>query len=232
MSLLEAVADRGTVRGEAHLDVWDADKLRHAIAKGRVRSFTAGDGTLRDGMRAVRHGQLTLAQVARGARPGVWVPKHELIAAGLRPDVEQLPYGTNLWTTAGWTRVFTNLTAVPASTAVYDATHTRLGVGNGVTAAAIGNTDLAAAAGATNRQFKLVDSGPTLGASGGTGSSAWPATFGTGVGNFVWAEWCVDNGTADGTTVVATMINRAVPNSLITKTSAAAVTLTVTLSGT
>lgn len=233
MSVLEAVMDRGTVRGEAHLDIWDADKLAHAVRRGKVRRFTSGDGSLADGMRAVKLRQLPLGAVLRGARPGLWVPKDELLAAGLRPDVEQLPYGHNLWTTAGWqNRILANLTAVPASTAVYDATHTRLGVGNGTTAAAVGNTDLAAAAGSTNRQFKLVDSGPTIAASGGTGSVAWPATFGTGVGNFVWAEWCVDNGTADATTVTAVMLNRAVPNSLLTKTSAAAVTLTVTLSGT
>jgi len=225
------VVEPGTVRGHGFAEFFDADKLRFAVQSGKVRRFTAGDGTLRDGMRAVKLRQLSLGEVLRGARPGLWVPGADLKAIGLAPD-EERDLGYNLWTTNGWNRILTNLSSVPASTAVYDATHTRLGVGNGTTAAAVGNTDLAAAAGSANRQFKLVDSGPTIGTSGGTGSIAWPATFGTGVGNFVWAEWCVDNGTADGTTVVATMINRAVPNSLITKTSAAAVTLTVTLSGT
>lgn len=239
MTTLEAPPDVARGRGSAVADIWDADQLRHAIASGRVRTFLRGDGSVEDLVNAVRFRQLPRTALLQPRkymsaehRPGMWVPKHELTAAGYSPD-ETRDFGTNLWTTAGWqNRVLANLTAVPASTAVFDATHTRIGVGNGVTAAAVGNTDLAASAGSTNRQFKLVDSGPTIAASGGTGSVAWPATFGTGVGNFVWAEWCVDNGTADGTTVTATMLNRAVPNSLLTKTSAVAITLTTTLAGT
>jgi hypothetical protein len=230
-TLLDAPPDGALGRGSAHVEFFDADKLRHAIDRGKVRRFVRGDGTVEDCIRALDFGQCTKQDIIDGFRPTLWVPRDELVAAGYLPDGEE-DFGTNLWTTAGWARILANLTAVPGAAAVYDATHTRLGVGNGVTAAAIGNTDLAAAAGSANRQFKLVDGAPTVAASGGTGSVAWTATFATGVGNFVWAEWCVDNGTADGTTVSAPMLNRAVPNSLITKTSAAAVALTVTLAGT
>lgn len=237
-TVLKAPPEGAVGRGHGLATFFDADKLRHAIEHGRVRTFIRGDGSMEDLVKAVRLKQLPKSALLHpersrslAERPTLWVPRHELIAAGYAPDVEE-DLGHNLWTTAGWARILANLSAVPASTAVYDATHTRLGVGNGTTAAAIGNTDLAAAAGSANRQFKLVDGAPTIGASGGTGSIAWTATFPTGNGNFVWAEWCVDNGTADATTVTAPMLNRAVPNSLITKTSAAAVALTVTLAGT
>lgn len=236
-NLLEAPPDAARGRGSAVADIFDADQLRHAIQSGKVRTFLRGDGSFEDLVKAVQFGMLPKKALLQPGkfrsvehRPGMWVPKRELDVAGYRPD-ETCDFGTNLWTTAGWNRILTNLSSVPASTNVYDATHTRIGVGNGTTAAAVGNTDLAAAAGSANRQFKLVDSGPTIGTSGGTGSIAWPATFATGVGNFVWAEWCVDNGTADGTTVTASMLNRAVPNSLLTKTSSVAITLTVTLAG-
>lgn len=237
-TLLDAPPDAARGRGSAVVDIYDADQLRHAIGSGKVRTFLRGDGSVTDLVNAVKFRQLPRTALLQPRkyrsvehRPGMWVPKHELDAAGYQPD-ETRDFGTNLWVTAGWARILGNLTAVPTSTQVFDATHTRIGVGNGVTAAAVGNTDLAASAGSTNRQFKLVDSGPTIAASGGTGSVAWPATFATGQANFVWAEWCVDNGTADGTTVVAVMINRAVPNSLLTKTSAVAITLTTTLAGT
>lgn len=226
-TLLDAPAESGIGTGRGHVDVFDADKLRWAIDHGKVRTFTRGDGSAVDALKAVGHKQLTVQQVRRGARPGLWVPARELVDAGIKPDLS-LPYGENLFTTAGVQRMM-NLLIGTGSTQAYDATHTRIGVGNGTTAAAVGNTDLAAAAGSTNRQFKLVDAAGTVGASGATGSVSFTATFSTSQGNFVWAEWGVDQGTADGTTVVAPLFNRAVPNSLLTKTSAAAVALTVTL---
>lgn len=106
----------------------------------------------------------------------------------------------------------------------YDATHSRIGAGNDATAAAASQTDLQAAAGSGNRQFKLVSSGPTRASQ----TITWVATFASGEGNFAWAEWCIDVGTADGTTIVTPMLNRKVA-SLGTKVSGAVWTFTVTL---
>ena len=39
---------------------------------------------------------------------------------------------------------------------------------------------------------------------------SFAATFGTGVANFVWAKFGIDQGTADSTTEVATLLNAAV----------------------
>jgi hypothetical protein len=130
---------------------------------------------------------------------------------------------------AGWARVLANLTAVPAATAVYDATHTRIGAGDGVTAVnAVTDTDLSAAAGSTHRWFQLVSGAPTV---GGTipKTCAWAATFGTADGNFTWAEFGIDNGTASGNTVTAPLLNRAL-SAQGTKASGQTWTATATLS--
>jgi hypothetical protein len=144
------------------------------------------------------------------------------------------PYSTtehlgNAVLQAGWARVLANLTAVPASTAIFDATHTRIGVGDDSTAVnAVTDTDLKAAAGSTHRWFQLVSGAPTI---GGTipKTCAWSATFGTSDGNFAWNEFGIDNGTASGNTVSAPLLNRAVV-SQGTKVSGQTWTATATLS--
>lgn len=106
----------------------------------------------------------------------------------------------------------------------FDATHCRIGVGNGTTAVTAADTDLSAAAGSTNRWFQLVSGAPSR--SGQT--LTFTATFATGDGNFAWNEWGIDAGTASGNTVTAPMLNRKVV-SLGTKTSAASWAFTVTI---
>jgi hypothetical protein len=97
---------------------------------------------------------------------------------------------------------------IGAGGTAFNAANSRIGVGNSATAAAATQTDLQAAAGAANRQFKLVSSGPTR----ATNTITWVATFASGEAQFIWNEWAIDNGTADSTTVVAPMLNRKVAN--------------------
>lgn len=135
----------------------------------------------------------------------------------------------NLLTTAGLTRITSLITAGGGQGATN--TSARIGVGNSSTAAAVGQTDLQAAAGAANRWFQTMDATyPQTSA----GVITFRATVGTADGNFAWNEWCIDIGTptvTTGTTVNATMLNRAV-QSLGTKTSAGTwvATATITLS--
>lgn len=112
----------------------------------------------------------------------------------------------NLVTNAGWTRLM-NLLTNQGSTQAYDATHTRIGVGDGTTAVAYTDTDLSAAAGSTHRLFNLVTGAGSL----GTRTLAWTATFATGDANFAaaWAEFGIDQGTAQGNTVTAPLLNHA-----------------------
>lgn len=131
----------------------------------------------------------------------------------------------NLLLNAGITRLL-NLLSAQGGTQAYDATHSRIGVGDDATAAVASQTDLQAAAGSTHRQFKLVSSGPTV--SGQT--TTWVATFASGEAQFHWQEFGLDVGTADSTTVVAPMLNRKVADN---GTKAAAVwvfTMTLTIS--
>lgn len=80
---------------------------------------------------------------------------------------------------------------IAAGGQAWDAAHSRIGVGNDATAAAATQTDLQAAAGAGNRQFKLCSSGPTRASQ----TLTWVATFASGEANFAWAEFCVDDQT-------------------------------------
>lgn len=136
---------------------------------------------------------------------------------------------SNLLTTAGLGRLTSLL--IGGGGQALTATATRLGVGDSSTAATVADTDLGAAAGATHRQFYVMDATyPTQSA----GVLTCKSTFASGDANFAWAEWCIDVGTptvSNGTTVNALMLNHRIA-ALGTKSSGAswALTATVTIS--
>lgn len=161
------------------------------------------------------------------ARSGIVSPSGDVLFAHLDPyEVVEVP--GNLLTTAGLQRL-TNLLTGAGGTALTNTT-ARLGVGNSSTAAAVGQTDLQAAAGSANRYFMPMDATyPTA----VNGVVTLKATWATADGNFQWSEWCSDIGAAvvtAGNTVNALMLNRAV-QSLGTKVSGSwALTATITIS--
>ena len=161
-------------------------------------------------------------------KTGILAPSGDLLAALVDP-YETIEEAGNLLTTAGLNRITSLIIAAGGQAATNLAT--RLGVGNSATAAAVGQTDLQAVAGAANRWFMPMDATfPTQ----VNGVLTFKSTFATADGNFVWAEWCVDIGapTVVASAVVsALMLNRAV-QALGTKTSAGtwALTTTITLS--
>lgn len=165
-----------------------------------------------------------VAWVAR--KTGFQNPDGRMLNHFVAPYEVRYSYG-NLLTTAGLNRLTSLLNGAGGQAATNTAT--RLGVGNSNTAAAVGQTDLQAAAGAGNRQFKVMDA--TF-PSQSNGVLTAKATYPTGEANFVWNEWCLDIGAptvADGTTVNALMLNRKV-ESLGTKASGSwALTVTVTI---
>lgn len=227
--------DAGHGTGHGVVEVFDAEKLAFAIRSGKLdeREYVDGKPSLRNLRKSValRHVPRTVLRhplaarrslsVESDARPSLWVPAHALKRLGLKPDVE-MDAGYNLFLTAGIRRLWDNFSAVPASTAVFDATHARIGVGDGSTAVTAADTDLT---GSTNKYWQIIDGAP----SGATNQSIRTSTFPTGQGNFVWAKWGLDNGTASGATVTAPLFNAAV-SALGTKTSAAAWAFTVTKS--
>ncbi len=160
-------------------------------------------------------------------RSGILAPNGDQLAAHVRPyEVTEAP--GNLLTTAGLGRLTSLLIAGGGQGATNTAT--RLGVGDGSTAAAIGDTDLAASSGSTHRYFQVMDA--TYPQQSG-GVVTFKATYDTSTANFQWSEWGTDIGTptvSGGTTVAALMLNRKVA-SLGTKVSGSWVlTTTITIS--
>jgi hypothetical protein len=133
----------------------------------------------------------------------------------------------NLLTTAGLDRITSRIFA--GTDQAITSTSVRIGVGNGTTAAAIGDTDLGAASGSGNRQFKTMDATyPTR----SNGVMTFRATFGTTVANFAWNEWGIDiensPPASDGTTVNDVLLNHKVVG-MGTKVNTATWVFTVTI---
>ena len=162
-----------------------------------------------------------------------WVRRRTGLVAPTGADFLRLgvrPYSTtevhgNLITNAGWTRLMTLLTG--GSGQALDATHTRIGVGDGTTPEAYGDTDLAG----TNKWFQPVSAAGTL----GTRTLTFTATFGASDGNFAWNEFGIDvtSGTASaGATVGALLFNRKAGINQGTKASGQTWTATATITWT
>lgn len=147
----------------------------------------------------------------------------DFVRAGVLPYADSEVVG-NLVTNAGWTRLMSLLTAQGGLQA-YDATHTRIGVGNSNTAETYADTDLGASAGSSNRWFQLVSGAGSL----GTRTLSWQATFGSADGNFAWNEFGIDAGTASGNTVTAPLLNHKAGIAQGTKASGQTWTATATL---
>jgi hypothetical protein len=149
----------------------------------------------------------------------------QLEGEGVRPEWSGLWDEGNLLLNAGINRMGSLLIAGGGQ--ALDATHCRVGVGDGSTAVVNTDTDLSAIAGSTHRWFQLVDAGfPTFISQTLTAKS----TFATGDGNFAWTEWGIDFGTASSNAVTAPLLNRKVPaSSMGTKGSGSAWAFTVTI---
>jgi hypothetical protein len=161
---------------------------------------------------------------------GLWrchweVAKYADTAAFERADayeVNQIP--GNLLTTAGLGRIATLVTAGTGN--LISTTTARVGVGNGVGTAAIGDTDLSAAAGSANRWFNLCTVT--------TPSNVWTfvSTFASADGNFAWNEFGIDIGTATVTAsnaVNAVLLNHKTSIAQGTKASGQVWTATATI---
>jgi hypothetical protein len=157
-------------------------------------------------------------------RHGITKPSEpDFAALGIKPYEEVFTDG-NLVTTAGWGRITTLLNAGTGN--LITSTTARVGAGNGSTAAAIGDTDLSASSGSSNRYFMTstvtVPSSAVL---------QFVAAFGSSDGNFAWSEWGIDIGTATvsaGATVNAVLLNRKVASNG-TKASGQTWTATATI---
>lgn len=134
----------------------------------------------------------------------------------------------NLILDAGWQMLMNGIAGSSVTKFSTTGPVGRIGGGISSTAAAYTQTDLQAATGAANRQWEVLSANPTVGSTH-TAGLVFAATFPTTDGNFAWAEFGVDSGTAAGTGAsVATMLNRGTA-SPGTKTSAQTWNVTVTI---
>lgn len=123
-------------------------------------------------------------------------------ALGVRP-YETADFLGNLITNAGWTLLMGGVTG--ASPTQFSSSVGRIGVGSGTTAPAATDTALTTAI-----YYNLAGANFTL----GTRTMSLAATFpgsGANAGTGTWNEFGIDQGTAGGTTVVATFLNHAAP---------------------
>ena len=159
-------------------------------------------------------------------RTGLFRPSGRVFEAlGVKPAAVAESAG-NLVTTAGLTRQQALLNG--AGGQALTNTAVRIGVGNGAGTAAVGDSDLSAAAGAANRWFQVMDATyPSVAAAVLTARS----TFASADGNFAWNEWGMDVGTPTVTSsavVAALLFNHKTSAALGTKTAGATWTFTVT----
>lgn len=113
----------------------------------------------------------------------------------------------NLLLNGGITELW-NLVAGTGSPTKFDATNSRIGVGDSTTAAAASQTDLQAG---SNKTYKPMNASyPSVSAQ----TVSFQADFGTADANYAWQEWVIDNKAVAGTAC----LNRKVA-SLGTKTS-------------
>lgn len=169
------------------------------------------------------------------AEQTAWVAKESGILAPRAADFESLgvkPSAVahsegNLLTTAGLTRLVSLL--LGAGGQALTNTSARIGVGDGVGTAALGDSDVSAASGSTHRWYQIMDA--TYPSAAGA-VATFKSTFGTADGNFAWNEWAIDVGTptvSSGATVNATLFNHKTSAALGTKTAGSSWAFTVTV---
>jgi hypothetical protein len=152
-------------------------------------------------------------------------------ALNVRPFEVYTKDHANLILDAGWQMLMNGIAGSAVTKFSTTGPVGRIGGGISSTAAAYTQTDLQAATGAANRQWELLSANPTVGSTH-TAGLVFAATFPTTDGNFAWAEFGVDSGTAAGTGAsVATMLSRGTA-SPGTKTSAQTWNATVTITWT
>lgn len=177
-----AVAERGTWHTRIRIDEYPVDKLEWAHG----RALAAGLWLPPDGDN----------DAPVSAWPKIPATPRSLAQFGVLPD-ESREYEHNVLCTAGITRLLNLL--IGAGGQAYDATHTRVLVGDGGGSAPTGtaaDTDLTAIVNAANRYGQLVSGANTV----STNVLTIAATFATGNGNFHWFEFAFDQAAASGAT--------------------------------
>lgn len=134
-------------------------------------------------------------------KPNLTVPPEFFDNLRMRPYQETLDLDCNLVVQAGWVALLGGI-AGTTITNKFGASNGRIGVGTVNTAATYADTKLGGDSGgsSTTSYYKLVNAAPTISTGSTPPTLAFTSVFGTAVANFAWAEFGMDNFTADGVT--------------------------------
>jgi hypothetical protein len=172
VSVITHLAEAGGHRTNFQVEKWDVDQITWTKRRDYDEERLIGFGT----------SEPTPADFAR---------------LGCKPFETFLAEDCNLILDAGW-QMMMNGVAGSAVTKFSNGAVGRIGGGDTGTAAAYTQTDLSAATGSTHRQWELINAVPTVGSTHSAGLVV-AAQFPTTDGNFAWAEFGLDSGTAAGT---------------------------------
>lgn len=120
---------------------------------------------------------------------------------GVAPYSDTTDRDCNLVVQAGWVALIGGIAATSIVNK-FSATFGRIGAGTVTTAAAYSDVKLGGDTGgsSTTSYYQACMAAPTIVTSSAPPSMAFTATFGTGVANFSWQEFCIDNYSASGVT--------------------------------
>ena len=125
-------------------------------------------------------------------------PRH-FAAYQVAPYSETQDDNCNAVVQQGWVWLLGGVAGTTMSTK-FSASNGRIGVGTSNAGNTWGTTYLVGdtGSGSTTSYYQLVSGAPVITTSSGPATLVFSASFGTGVGNFQWAEFGTDNATASG----------------------------------
>lgn len=128
---------------------------------------------------------------------------------GVAPYSETQDEDCNLVTQAGWVAILGSIAGTSIATK-FSASAGRVGAGTVSTTASYTDAHLGGDGNSTTAWYKLVSGAPAIATGSTPPTLTFAATFGTSAGNFAWAEFGTDNGTADSNTVSGVFLNHGI----------------------
>lgn len=130
---------------------------------------------------------------------------HHFDMLGVKPYLTTTELDCNLIVHAGWAALLGGI-AGTTITNKFDSTHGRIGVGTSSTAATAADVQLGGDTGgsSTTSYYQLCGAAPTITTTTAPATLVFTASFGSGVANFAWNEFGIDNYTASSVTTTST----------------------------
>lgn len=124
---------------------------------------------------------------------------------GVKPYSVTAHKDCNLIVHTGWAALLGGVAGTSIGTK-FSSSAGRIGVGTSSTAATAGDTALGGdtGSGSTTSYYQLCGAAPTITTNVAPATLVFTATFGTGVANFAWNEFGIDNYTASSVTTTGT----------------------------